>query len=368
MRSGAIFVGLLALNYVLPFMPRPQGDGMIASALNSVASLKPLPAWPALFIGVFWWLSGRDTWMARWPVGEEVIPDETRAMRLLVAWALLTYAFFELMPTLLSHYILPAYPAFGLMAGYASTRMMEGEFLPVTRWVSIALFALGAILLLAVSFPGVTTYFMAETAGDFSTALPKDVLETWTDYREFPLWFWWIGFALCGVAIIEFSRRHECNAAMFAIYAAVAIGWHVRIFMLPTQIWVQPTETARLALEDVCGVPGEACAWEAPERILALGYAEPSYVLTLGTQNLHPPETPLDLPEDLSAYPVVYLVNLEDRKAELPIQDELTHLRSQAEQMSLCVTETESYYALNYSNGDPVNFRASRFDAGGCPD
>ena len=65
---------------------------------------------------------------------------------------------------------------------------------------------------------------------------------------------------------------------------------------------------------------------------------------------------------------MVYLVNLEDRKAELPIQDELTHLRSQAEQMSLCVTETESYYALNYSNGDPVNFRALRFDAGGCPD
>ena len=78
-------------------------------------------------------------------------------------------------------------------------------------------------------------------------------------------------------------------------------------------------------------------------------------------------ETPLALPEDLSAYPVVYLVNLEDRKAEPPIQDELVHLRAQADRMGLCVTETESYYALNYSNGDPVNFRALRFDHGGCP-
>ena len=244
---------------------------------------------------------------------------------------------------------------------------MEGELWPVTRWASLILFALGAILLLAASFPGVTTYFMAETAGDFSTAFPEDVLASWADYRAFPLWFWWIGFGLCGVAIIEFSRRHECNAAMFAIYAAVAIGWHIRIFMLPSQVWVQPTETARLALEDVCGVPGEACDWQPPERILALGYAEPSYVLTLGTQNLHPPETPFDLPQDPSAYPVVYLVNFEDRKAEPPIEDEIRHLRAQADQMRLCVTETEPYYALNYSNGDPVNFRALRFDYGDCP-
>ena len=35
--------------------------------------------------------------------------------------------------------------------------------------------------------------------------------------------------------------------------------------------------------------------------------------------------------------------------------------------MRLCVTETEPYYALNYSNGDPVNFRVLRFDYGDCP-
>ena len=35
--------------------------------------------------------------------------------------------------------------------------------------------------------------------------------------------------------------------------------------------------------------------------------------------------------------------------------------------MKLCVTESEPHYALNYSNGDPVNFRAIRFDTGGCP-
>ena len=364
----ALFAGLLALSYLLPLLPRPSGTGMVAQAVNTVATLKPLPVWPALLLVTVGWLAGQPKWQDRWPIGEGVATDEMRGLRLIVAWAILTYAFFELMPTLLSHYILPAYPAFGLLGGYAATKLIDGAKWPVTRWVSIALFSLGAILLLAASFPGVTTYLMAETAGDFTTASADEVLASWTQYREFPLWLWWSGFFLCGVAIIEFSRRHECNAALFSILASVLIGWHVRIYMLPSQVWVQPTETARLALEDVCGVPGEDCKWQAPERILALGYAEPSYVLTLGTQNLHPPETPLDLPSDTSAYPVVYLINFEDRKAEPPITEEVAHLRKQAEQMNLCVTETESYYALNYSNGDPVNFRAYRFDRGGCPE
>ena len=210
---------------------------------------------------------------------------------------------------------------------------------------------------------------MEETAGDFTTAAASQVLESWTAYRSFPLWLWWIGFALSGLAIIEFARRHDGLAILFAIAASLAIGWHIRIYMLPSQVWAHPTETARAALEEVCGVPGDdaECNTTAPKRILALGYAEPSYVMTLGTQNLHPPETPLDLPADPSAYPVVYLINFEDRKAEPPIIDEVASLRAQAESMGLCITESEPYYALNYSNGDPVNFRAIRFDSGGCP-
>ncbi|KJS37155.1 MAG: dolichyl-phosphate-mannose-protein mannosyltransferase [Hyphomonas sp. BRH_c22] len=367
--SAIVFAFLLVLLYVLPLLPRPDGTGLAASTLNSLASLKTLPAYPALLLAAFWYISGRDDWKARWPIGIDGLTDETRAIRFLVAWAGLTFIFFELMPTRLSHYILPAYPAMGLLCGYAAVQLMEGARMPVSRWISLTLFAIGAIALLAASFPGVAVYFMEETAGDFTTAAASQVLESWTAYRSFPLWLWWIGFALSGLAIIEFARRHDGLAILFAIAASLAIGWHIRIYMLPSQVWMQPTETARAALEEVCGVPGEdaECNTTAPQRILALGYAEPSYILTLGTQNLHPPETPLDLPAEPSAYPVVYLVNFEDRKAEPPIVEEVASLRAQAESMGLCVTESEPYYALNYSNGDPVNFRAIRFDMGGCP-
>ena len=293
----------------------------------------------------------------------------TAGLKFLLAWGVPTWIFFELLPTKLSHYILPAYPAFGLLCGYAAVQIMDGMKMPLARWLGIGTFLLGAVALLAVSFPGVTSYFMAETAGDFTTVSKEEVLAAWASYREFPLWLWAAGFALAGLAIVESARVRMGAAITLAVCSAVAIGWHVRIFMLPSQVWVQPTETARLALEDVCGVPGEddLCNVPTPARVLALGYAEPSYVMTLGTQNLHPPETPLDLPHDAAAYPVVYLLNFEDRKAEPAIVETAARLRAEAISLGVCLTEGESHYALNYNNGDPVHFRAWRFDWGGCP-
>lgn len=293
----------------------------------------------------------------------------TAGLKFLLAWGVPTWIFFELLPTKLSHYILPAYPAFGLLCGYAAVQMMDGMKMPLARGLGMATFLLGAVLMLAVSYPGVTSYLMAETAGDFTTVSKEEVLSAWSGYREFPLWLWAAGFALAGLALVESARLRMGAAITLAVLSSVAIGWHVRIFMLPSQVWVQPTETARLALEDVCGVPGEdeACNVKTPARILALGYAEPSYVMSLGTQNLHPPQTPLDLPVDEAAYPVVYLLNFEDRKAVPPIIEEAANLREQAIQLGLCLTEGAPYYALNYSNGDPVHFRAWRFDWGGCP-
>lgn len=293
----------------------------------------------------------------------------TAGLRFLLAWGVPTWIFFELLPTKLSHYILPAYPAFGLLCGYAAVQMMDGVRMPVARGIGMVTFALGAVALLAVSFPGVTSYLMAEAAGDFTTVSKAEVLQAWAPYREFPLWLWAAGFALAGLALIEMARRREGPAIALAVVSSIAIGWHVRSVMLPSQVWVQPTETARIALEDVCGVPepDAACDAPPPARVLALGYAEPSYVLTLGTQNLHPPQTPLTLPDTPSAYPVVYLLNFEDRKAEPAIMVTAADLRAQAGRLGLCLTEGGAHYALNYNNGDPAHFRAWRFDWGSCP-
>ena len=339
-------------------------------------------AYPALIIFGFWWLSTRKEWRTRWFIRDSQKPsEETEAIRFLAAWAVLTTIFFELMPTRLSHYILPAYPAFGLLCGWAGLKIAAGAKVPVSKWASFAIYAFGGVLLIFASSPIAAKLIKTEAAGDFKTVAAETALAQWASTVEFPLWLWLIGSALFIASVLTLFTGRIIRTAALGVMVSLFLGWHVRTYFIPAQLWVQPTESARVALQDVCGVPSETCAdgRESPARVLAIGYSEPSYVLTLGTQNLHPPETPMILPTDEAAYPVVYLINLEGRgssqtQCEMlgddcipPATDIRDDLLEQANGTSLCVTASDPVYALNYSNGDPVHFIAYRFDAGnGC--
>ncbi|MDJ0919774.1 MAG: glycosyltransferase family 39 protein [Henriciella sp.] len=335
-------------------------------------------AYAGLVIIGFWWLSTRPEWQNRWSnAGAEPVSEEVQALRFLVAWAVLTTLFFELMPTRLSHYILPAYPAYALLCGWVGLKMMDGLKLPVSKWASFAVYLFGGVLLIFVSSPLAARLIKTEAAGDFKTVAPETVIDQWAAYVNFPLGFWGLGIAVFVASTVTFVARRIGLTAVFGILTSLFLGWHARIHVLPTQLWAQPTESARFALQQVCGVPSEICedGRASPERILAVGYAEPSYVMSFGTQNLHPPETPMVLPTDASAYPVVYLINMEDRgspeqRCELlgdacipPAMTVRDNLLREAEAMGRCVSQSESVYTLNYSNGDPAHFVAVRFEA-----
>ncbi len=320
-------------------------------------------AFPALLIASFWLISSRASWFERWPQQNEA-SSETKALRFLAAWAVLTWAFFELMPTRLSHYILPAYPAFALLCGWATVQMIEGAKFTVSRWVSLGLFALGGFALLLVSSPAAVKLVQAEAAREFTTIEDSAALSQWLSFAGYPMWLWGLGAAAFIATMIAFAARKVAMSILLGVAASMLIGWHLRIFFLPTQIWVQPTQSAILALEQVCGLPSETCDNGAisPARILAVGYTEPSYVMTTGTQNLHPPATPIGLPLDASAYPIVYLMNLED-KASAPA---LIQMEAEAAAQGRCMSRSDPVFALNYSNGNPVHFVAVRFDAQAC--
>lgn len=320
-------------------------------------------AYPAILVFGFWYLATRPEWQQRWPAGAAA-SEEVSALRLLVSWALLTTIFFELMPTRLSHYILPAYPAVSLLCGWAAIRMIDGLQAPHSRLLSAGLFALGGGLLALASSPYVAGVLREDAAGEFSTVAADIVLSQWQPMAVFPIWLWALGGLGVILATAAFIYRRWQMAVLLAVLSSVLLGWHVRIHFLPTQSWVHPTEQARLALQAVCGVPSEACdrTLIPPSRILAVGYAEPSYVMTLGTQNLHPPETPIGLPPAPLAEPVVYLFNLED-PASQPAMD---RMQAEADQSGLCVITSDPVYGLNYSNGDPVHFVAVRYQNEGC--
>ncbi|MEM8616010.1 MAG: hypothetical protein AAGF20_03645, partial [Pseudomonadota bacterium] len=177
----------------------------------------------------------------------------------------------------------------------------------------------------------------------------------------------WIGAAFLVLALAAFMSRNIGVSLIAGVATSLALGWHARIHVLPTQLWVQPTESARLALQQVCGVPGNGrCdnGLQKPDGIQSIGYNEPSYVMSFGTQNLHQPETVVHLPSQDSVYPMVFLMNMEDRGALPAVETLLTKARLQ----NRCVRRSEPVYSLNYSNGDPVNFVALRFDREPCPE
>ncbi|WP_084397210.1 ArnT family glycosyltransferase [Henriciella aquimarina] len=325
--------------------------------------LMHLPAW--FFPGILLFIPAIVlTWRYLRHRTLESLGDVDRdGLKFLVAWAVTTWIFFELLLTKLSHYILPAYPAFALLCGWAAVKLMENNRAPVSRYLSTALFLLGGVALAAFLSPWVVEALQADKAGDFRTVSEDAVLAQWAGASDYPLFLWWLGAGAVVFAALSMIVRRIGWAVTGGVAAALLLGWQARIFVLPSQTWIQATETGKLALAEVCGIPHTDCgATKGPERVLALGYAEPSYVLSLGTQNLHPPETPLDLPEDDSAYPVVYLVNLE----QPGVPDEFARVEASADDLGRCSTRSEPHYALNYSNNDPTAFIAVRYEAD-CP-
>lgn len=282
-------------------------------------------------------------------------------LKFLVAWAVTTWIFFELLLTKLSHYILPAYPAFALLCGWAAVKLIEGQRATISRYASLILYAIGGVALAAFTSPWAVDALQADKAGDFKTVEESVVMAQWAGATDYPMFFWYMGVGAVFLGGMALAIRQIPLSVLGGVLASILLGWQARIFVLPTQTWVQATETAKLALAEVCGIPRQGCDGEAgPDRVLALGFAEPSYVLTLGTQNLHPPETPTVLPEDEAAYPVVYLVNLEDQRAQI----DFAEVEASAAALGRCETgRSEPFYALNYSNNDPVAFIAVRYEA-----
>ena len=333
----------------------------LAIASDALLSTKILVGYPFALVVVLGALGFARAWQTRWPVSAQPPGETVRALRFLLAWFGLTWIFFELMPTRLSHYVLPAYPALGLICGLAFTRLMEGMRMPVSRWASLALFALGGALFAAVGFPGIDELLMAELAGDFRSVDAETVMAQWQPILDYPLYLWGAGVAVFVVAMVLAVIRRQGAAIASGIFAATLLGWHARAVFLPSQTWIQPTVVAQNALKEVCGLPGRGEGCEAPDMIQVVGYSEPSYVMTTGTQNLHPPDTVVALPER-DALPAAFLINLED-DAGPPALD---LLRRSADRAGLCITESRHHYGINYSNGDPVHFVALRFTAPPC--
>lgn len=188
--------------------------------------------------------------------------DDPR-LRFCLAWYIPFWLVFELIPTKLPHYVLPAYPGMALLIGWLLTLSPQDANAPLRRWQSwlwwSTAFGLVVVSLgLAVVCVGAPIYL----TGTFS---------------------WWsipAAAAALGAGYFAFSRRLQVPLWRIAAVAVCAGITYALLFgvIAPSlkPIWLSPAIEAAVRANRPCDTTVLASA----------GYHEPSLVFLVGTKTI----------------------------------------------------------------------------------
>jgi 4-amino-4-deoxy-L-arabinose transferase-like glycosyltransferase len=180
------------------------------------------------------------------------------AVRYLLAWAATTWLMFELAPTKLPHYVLPAYPALAVLCALwlTSQAREESRATRIAQYVSLTLFVLVGLALAG---------FLALAPQRLGGGSP---------------WWLYAAVALDAVAILAvvpriLARRFAAAAGMAGLGAILLYGI-AGFLTVPrlTQLWLSPRLAEAVARHAQPGDP----------PVVTAGYAEPSIVFLLGTR------------------------------------------------------------------------------------
>lgn len=185
--------------------------------------------------------------------------DEARApLRFLLAWSVPFLVLFELLPTKLPHYALPAYPAIALLCGLGLVEMQRWR---TVHPAGVVMYAVSGLVIAALLAFAAT--FMP---GDFSTDLRRA-----------------ISSALIGAGVVAFAfvglimlRRPAARAAILCA-SALLLSYSLREHLLPEARTLNVSNEAVAALTRARLLPND-------ERALwVIGYHETSLVFLTRT-------------------------------------------------------------------------------------
>lgn len=181
------------------------------------------------------------------------------AIRFLLAWAGASWLMFELVPTKLPHYILPAYPPLVMLAAlWAFTAPAAHE----TGWArGFRYFAAAQFFVGLVAFPLVTA--VASTRFGSGPSIGLEAIAA-------------LGAALGIAALVFFFGRRRQAALAAALGAALILVPLLTFGVAPglAALWISPRAAALVAKDERPRDPPPVVA----------GYAEPSLIFLLGTQ------------------------------------------------------------------------------------
>lgn len=183
------------------------------------------------------------------------------AFRFLIAWAAPVFLFFEMMPTKLIHYALPAYPAVALMCA-AGLFAMRGKRWRTAHPAGLVLFGVAGALIVALM--AVVSTFMPGYLAD--AGLRRAVATAL------------LGAAILGAAIagLMLLRRPAARAAVL-VACALVLSFSLRERLLPEARSLFVSNEAAAALTRARLMPGK------DETLWIVGYEQPSIVFLTRT-------------------------------------------------------------------------------------
>jgi 4-amino-4-deoxy-L-arabinose transferase-like glycosyltransferase len=298
--------------------------------------------------------------------------DLAGAARFLVCWAVPTWLVFEILPTKLPHYVLPAYPALALAAGWGLVELVKAK--AWQRWVSWGLFAFAG-LVFAVLLPVAFVMYGNNASWDavqLSVAGVPSGFELSLD-PAVAAWVFTASAIFVGLTVAAMVSDRVKPGVLALVFAVLAgMGWQLaaRGAALPNAYAVRLADQVRAAREY-----SETITGITPEEIVtASSYTEPSLVFSLGTDTVlgdtqevmafvesrdEPTMVVLDLSRDPDLYRVYFPQPFRRTpNAEFtPMLFELLSDHSAWSDLSAWLQETRVCHAAqvsgtNYSRGD----------------
>jgi len=181
-------------------------------------------------------------------------------LRFLVAWALPTLLFFELMPTKLPNYALPAYPAIALLCGAGLTAMLGRQW-RTAHPAGIVLFGVAGLVIVALTAT-MATFMPGDFAADLRRAISAALVG--------------VGAVAAAFTALMMLRRPAAKAAVLAACALV-LSFSLRDRILPEARALNVSSETVAALTRARLLPTD----ERP--LWVIGYSEPSLIFMTRT-------------------------------------------------------------------------------------
>lgn len=196
-----------------------------------------------------------------WETARAPRNDTTHAnLRFLIAWAAPTIVFFELAPTKLPHYVLPAYPAIALLCGAGLTAMLGRQW-RTAHPAGVVLFAVAGLVTVVLTATLATTM-----PGDFAADLRRAISTALVG----------VGAVAAAFTALMMLRRPAAKAAVLVACALVLS------FSLRDRIWPEAREL-NVSSETLTALTRARLTPTDERRLWVVGYDEPSLVFMTRT-------------------------------------------------------------------------------------